>query len=207
MKAELDWLVLKGPVSAFIICLILSAALIGGTWYFEEDMLKKYNSDNDRFQAVSKQYLAVDQEEKLIRKFYPKFVELYDKGIIGQEHRLNWIETLRASGEYIKLPGLRYNISSQVAYTPDYPVNTGSFRIYSSTMKLNLDLLHEGDFRQLLTALNQHAQGTYNLSKCIFHKTNPVDLTNITRGNISAECDLNWFSIKKSDGSVINFSS
>lgn len=207
MKAEFDWSVLKGPLTVFIICLVFCSTLVTGTWYFMDNMLKKYNANNVNFQSISKQYLAVDQEEQLIRQYYPKFVNLYNKGVIGQEHRLNWIETLRSSGEFIKLPALRYNINSQTAFTPDYPVNTASFQIFSSSMVLNLDLLHEGDLQKLLNALNQHAQGTYNLSKCIFRQTNPVDLTNATKGNISTECELRWFSIKNSDGSVINISS
>lgn len=207
MKANFDWSILKGSIFVFIICLIFSSSLISGTWYFKENMLKKYNANNRKFQSISKQYLAVDQEEQLIRQYYPKFVQLYNKGIVGQEHRLNWIETLRASGNFIKLPSLKYNISSQNSFSPDYPVNTGSFKIFSSSMILNLDLLHEGDLRKLIMALDQRAQGAYNLSQCTLRQKNQIDLSNVTRGNISAECELRWFSIKKSDGSVINISS
>ena len=191
----------------FAICMVLSASLIGGTWYFEDQMLRKYNMDKNRFQSVSNQYLAVDQEEQLIREYYPEFVELYNHGVIGQERRLNWIETLRASEENIKLPGMRFKIDSQTRYATDYPLDVGSFQIYSSPMKLNLDLLHEGDLKKLLGDLDQYAQGTYNLSRCTLHKTDKINLENTSKANISAECDLHWFNIKKSDGSVINISS
>ena len=204
MKAEFDWSVLKGPIIVFVICLLISGSLISGTWYFKEKMLKKYNADKRRFQTISNQYLAVDQEEQLIRQFYPKFIKLYEDGVIGQEQRLNWIETLRASGEYIKLPGLKYFITSQKQFTPDFAVNTGSFSIYSSPMKLNLSLLHEGDLQELLNALDKHARGLYNLSRCELAGKATVNLDNAGTGNITAECDLTWFNIKKSDGSEIN---
>ena len=191
----------------FVVCLSFSGSLIGSTWYFKDKMSRKYNIDKSRFQSISNQYLAVDQEEQLVREYYPEFIELYNNGVIGEERRLNWIETLHASEENIRLPGLRFKIDSQTRYTPDYPVNAGSFQIFNSPMKLSLDLLHEGDLQRLLGDLSQHAQGSYNLSKCVLKKANKIDLDNTTKGHISAECDLKWFNIKKSDGSVIKISS
>lgn len=204
MKANIDWSVLKAPIVVFVICLLISSSVVSGTWYFKENMLKKYNADKRRFQTISNQYLAVDQEEQLIRQYYPRFIKLYENGIVGQEQRLNWIETLRASGEYIKLPGLKYTITSQKQFTPDFAVNTGSFNIYSSPMKLILNLLHEGDLEELLSSLNKHARGLYNLSRCEFAGKSTIDLKNASNGNITAECELTWFNIKKSDGSEIN---
>src|SRR5690554_5866304 len=102
MKPEkVDWSVLRVPIMVFVICLILSGSMIGGTWYFKDQMFRRYNVDKSRFQSVSNQYLAVDQEEQLIREYYPEFVKLYNNGVIGHERRLNWIETLRASEENI----------------------------------------------------------------------------------------------------------
>lgn len=205
MKAEkIDWPLLQGAIVAFVSGLVISGALIGGSWYYEDKMQVKYNKDKQLFQSVSSQYLQVDQEEGLINQYYPEFINLYNEGLLGQERRLNWIEVLRASSERIRLPALRYEIASQNQFTPDYPLNKGAFQIYNSTMKLNIDLLHEGDLPRLFEDLNAQAQGRYNVSKCSFRRLGDLKLNDSAQGNISVECELQWFNIKKSDGREIN---
>jgi len=209
MKAEnkLDWSVLQGSVITFVVCIAISATLVGTRWYYKEKMHREYQMQKSRFQSISNQYLAVDQEEKLIRDFYPKFVELYNKGIIGQERRLTWIETLNNAEDRIKLPSITYDIASQTKYTPDYSLNTGNFQIYTSPMKLNMNLLHEGDLKKMLDTLSTNAPGIYNVSNCKLRPSGQIILDNASKGNITAECELKWFNIKKSDGSEIKLSS
>lgn len=209
MKAEnkLDWSVLQGSVITFIISIVISATLIGSTWYYRDKMQREYQLQKSRFQSISNQYLAVDQEEKLIRDYYPKFVELYNKGILGQERRLNWIETLHNAEEQIKLPSITYDIASQTKFIPDYSLNMGNFQIYSSPMKLNMNLLHEGDLQELLNTLDSQAPGIYNVSSCKLSRSGMIKIDDPRKGNITAECELKWFNIKKSDGSEIKLSS
>lgn len=201
---KIDWSVLKGPMIIFVLSLIISTGLVGGTWYFRDTMQKKYNVEKRRFQTVSNQYLAVDQEEKLVRQFLPGFISLYNEGLLGEERRLNWIETLRDASDEIKLISLRYEIGSQAPYTPDYSVNTGIYRMFSSPMKLNMDLLHVGDLERLLGDLNRRALGIYSVSSCkLTRKGSSIEFKAEVAPNISAECDLKWFNLKRSDGSVI----
>ncbi len=210
MKPEkMDWPFLQAALITFAVSLAVSSSLIAGAWYYDRQMQAKYNSDKARFQAISNQYLAVDQEEQLVRQYYPGFIELYNKGVVGPERRLNWIETLRQAGEEIKLPALKYQISSQIKYEPDYKVNTGPFAIYGSTMSLHLSMLHEGDLLKLFEKLNMEADGIYNVTECSFKRsgTGEINTEKMETANIVSECDLKWFNIKKSNGSEINISS
>ena len=206
MKSEVkfDWSVLKGPMIVFSLSVVLSASLVGGTWYFRDTMQKKYSVEKRRFQTVSNQYLAVDQEEKQVKQFLPGFITLYNEGLLGEERRLNWIETLREVSDKIQLLSLRYEIGSQIPYTPDYSVNTGIYRMFSSPMKLNVDLLHVVDLERLFQDLNRQAQGIYNVSSCkLTRRGISVEFKPEVTPNISAECDLKWFNLKRSDGSAI----
>src|SRR3989304_3773187 len=142
MKAEkIDWSVLQGAIISIFISILISGTLIGATWYYNENMLIEHNRQKNRFQNISNQYLAIDQEEKLIRQYYPEFIKLHDKGIIGQERRLSWIETLRRAGEYMKLPVLKFGIEPQSSFGPGYPATPPSSPFQNPTMKLNIDLL------------------------------------------------------------------
>ena len=205
-EKKIDWSVLRSAIIAFIISLTISASLIAGTWYYKDNMEMKYNIDKKRFQTVSNQYLAVDQEEKLVKQYYPEFINLYNHGIIGQERRLNWIEILQGSSERSKFISLRYEIDPQAQYTPDFTLNYGIFKLFNSSMKLNMDLLHIGDLRKLINDLDRKAQGIYNITGCKLKRTGGGQFELTIKPNIAAECELHWFNIKRSDGSDITMS-
>lgn len=203
---KIDWSVLRGAIIVFVISLTISASLIAGTWYYKENMEVKYNVNKKRFQTVSNQYLAVDQEEKLVRQYYPEFINLYNKGIIGQERRLNWIEILHNSSEHSKFISLRYEIDPQAQYTPDFTLNYGIYKLFNSSMKLNMDLLHMGDLRKLIDDLDRNAQGIFNISNCKLKRTGDGRFELEIKPNIAAVCELHWLNIKRSDGSDITLS-
>jgi len=199
-RYDIDWTILRAALITFFMCLLVSSAVIGGSWYFKQEMLKNYKRSQVQFQGISRQYLAIDEEERLIKEYNPLFLTLFDRGVLGEEHRLDWIETIRATGESIKLPALRYKINSQTIYTPEYPVNTGNFSVYSSDMILNLDLLHEGDIFRVLRDLDNKALGTYSVSGCKFLRISDEVKEDHTEANMSADCNLQWYTIKNSDG-------
>ena len=200
---HIDWSIIRGSLIGLIISLLLGGLLIGSSFYFKEQMKKEYVRNNAGFQSISQRYLAVDEEEKLIRKFYPRFIKLYNQGVIGKEHRLNWIEVLRSAGEAIMLPSLSYEIKSQNIYTPAFSVNLGRFQIFSSEMSLDMQLLHEGDLFSLLKSLDENAKGRYSISRCSMDNRLPGITDNISVANIGLKCDVIWFTIKLADGTEL----
>ncbi len=205
-RDELDWSVIKFPTIIFIVVLLVSVALIYGSWTFKEDMFSEYKKNKAMFTAISQQYLAVDENEKIIRQYYPEFIALYKKGFVGREHRLNWIETLRAASERIKLPGLTYDISPQEEYSPEFSTNMGRFALYSSTMKLNISMLHEGDLSRFIEDINEHVEGIFTITKCRFIRTSKKLIEKRDAKNIIADCELQWINIRMADGSEIKLS-
>ncbi len=199
-RSDIDWSVLRGSLILFFLCLIISACLLIGSYYFKDNMHKEYMRNNAMFQSVSNRYFAVDEEEKLIKKFYPLFVDLYNEGVIGRERRLNWIEMLRKAGEEIKIPGLSYEIKSQEVYKPGFPVKLGKYKLYRSVMNLNMQLLHEGDLFRLLQALDNNALGSYNVSNCTIASKGKEISDNTESGNLIVRCELAWYTIKLANG-------
>ncbi len=200
-KADLS--VLKGAIIVFVISLALSSGLIWSGWYFKEKMHSEFNKSKALQRSVAENYVAIDQEKVLINKFLPAFRRLHAMGVFGQEQRLNWIETLRNSGERLKLPALRYEIDSQDLYSPTYQVNTGPFMIYASPMTLNLELVHEIDLLDILQDLDRNADGIYNLNSCNLNRRSAEINRDKLESYVIADCELMWFNIKKPDGSSI----
>ena len=202
-REDLDWPVLTGSIATLLASIVVCGLLIGSSFYFQKRMALEFNLNNKQFQDISKHYLAVDEEEKVIRNYYPRFIELYNNGVIGKEQRLNWIEALRDSGDKLRLPGLNYEIKSQEVYTPEFSANLGRYQLFNSEMALNMQILHEGDLLKLFDMLDSKAAGSYSVSECKFSRVSPMIAMNPRKANILTKCDLNWFTIKLADGREI----
>lgn len=198
--SKADFATLRGALGVFAMCLLVGGMLVGASYYFREEMATEYRNHQLRFRDVSRKYLAVDDEERIIENAYPEFVRLFDSGILGRELRLSWIEALRRADAAIGLPTLDYRINSQTIYEPPFPVNLGAFDIRVSEMSLSVGLLHEGDLINLLSALDTTADGLYSVSRCEAIRVNDYDLNDRTRPKIKADCVLDWFTVDLKGG-------
>jgi hypothetical protein len=203
-REDIDWRVLRGALVGFVLSAVVGGVLAGGGHALMQAKQLEFTRNNALFQGISGKYLAVDEEEKQIKRYFPRFLDLYQGGIIGREERLNWIETLRDAGERLRVPSLNYEINSQNTFAPSFPLDLGRYQLYSSEMSLSLQALHEGDLLRLLQLLDTRATGLYSISACRMSKTTQVlDLSSGDKGNILVQCDLNWFTIKLADGTEI----
>lgn len=187
----------------FLIAVLISVGAISASWIFKENMRAEYTKQSNMFVAVSNKYLSIDSNLAIARQYYTPFLDLYNRGVFGKEHRLNWIEVLHESSERIQLPSLTYSIDAQKEYGQEIPVNFGNFKLYSSTMKINLKMLHEGDLLNFIDDLNAHAEGMFTISECSMSRLSDVLVKQHDATNITAYCELQWLNIHKSDGTVI----
>lgn len=204
MKIEfLDWSILRLPLIIFTTVCLVAVSIVSVSHYYRQEMEREFDRYQADFRSISSQYLHVDEEEMLIREYYPEFIGLYKEGLIGKERRLDWIESLQAISEILEIPSLRYEISSQAPLTAHLPIDSGRFNIYQSVMKINLDMLHEVDLVRFLDRINKAAQGFYSVSSCnLTRKNRDIDLQS-EQANVAAECNLNWYSIRTADGDEI----
>ena len=201
MKFEyVEWPYLRSALVLFVGAAALGASLLAGSAVFESRMERDYLYHSERLAEISRRYLAVDEEEKVIRDYLPRFVELDKNGLSGEERRLSWIETLQDAGDTLRLPSLGYEIKAQKPYRPGAASLPGRYRVFVSEMTLSMQLLHEGDLFALIELLDERAQGVYTVSSCEMTR-NFVELTdNPVAGNITAACLLEWFTVKPADG-------
>ncbi len=200
---NMDWPYLRGAVTVFISVTTLSVSLLAASAYFESQMEQEYRHNSEQLRALSRRYLAVDEEENVIKDYFPRFMDLYNTGLLGKEQRLNWIEVLQDAGDRLQLPSLSYEIRAQKHHLPEFPTPPGRYDIFVSEMTLTMQLLHEGDLFALLNLLNERAKGLYTVSGCELTR-NFVELTdNPGAGNVTATCLLKWFSIRLTDDSEI----
>ena len=199
-----DWPYLRGALAAFAGAVALSASLLAGSAYFERRMEREYRHNNERLDVISRRYRAVDEEEKVIKDYLPRFTDLHKTGLLGRERRLSWIEALQDAGDRLGLPSLGYEIRAQRPYPPGFAAPPGRYRVFASEMTLNMQLLHEGDLFALLALLDERAQGLYTVSACELTRNFTALTDNPAAGNVGANCVLEWFSIVPAEVPELN---
>jgi len=195
--ADIDWTVLRGAFALLLVSVVLSGGVLGGSYYFWSKMDREYRRQNSKLLSIRRRYQSIDDEERAIQTYLPRFRQLEEGGVIGREQRLNWIEKLREVSQALKLPSVQYSIDTQVPYKPEFPVpEMTSFRIYASRMTVSLGLLHEEDLPRLLAELGRAATGLYSVSKCSIRRNGMAFARSPTTPNLTAECELQWMTVR-----------
>ena len=195
--AKVDWRVLRGALVLLVICVATSAGLMGASYSFWKEQDRTHNAARSAMLGARTQYQNIDEEEKIIEAYFPLYRALESKGIIGKERRLDWIDNLRRAAQRVELPALSYVIDSQQRFKPDFLIQSGSYQIYSSSMKLDLGLLHEEDLSALLNNLDRRAGGLYTVADCDLRRSQPTFVKKPDAVNLTAACGLQWLTIKQ----------
>jgi len=194
--ADIEWSMLRGALIGLAIAVAVSVGMLAASYQFWESTDKSLKSVQSQLRASRTKYRTVDDQEAMIAAFYPRFVELEGKGIIGSERRLNWIENLSRADENLKLPSLAYSIDTQAPFTAEFPLASGAFRLYASQMNLTLGLLHGQDLFSLLGTLEENAEGIYSVDRCSLSRRRDVP-GSPREAHLTSSCQLRWFTIKK----------
>jgi len=190
----------------YILGLLLGITSAWVTWYYKQAMYLQYLATEQRFHATVNRYLAVNEEARLVREYYPYVLGLHEHGVLGQERRLDWLASLQRSGKRLGLSVLNYRIGAQEEFQPVSRFAGSDYRIYYSPMWLDINLLHEGKLFELFAELDVYAPGIYTVSSCTLSRLHGEINHNALQDNIRTECELLWFNIKKQDGGVIDLS-
>lgn len=186
-----------------IVFLVLMA-LIGGGSLWSTLMLQKGGEKNikqasaARMEVQGKLARARDEEQELRDKI-GRFQLLKDRGFIGEEKRLDWVETLARIKKARRLSKLEYEFAPQrlvdASILPGGAI-AGGYEIVSSQMKLRLNLLHERELLDFLTELRSAVQAMVQVRSCAIE---PITDRAI-RGNnaqLKADCTLEWITLRE----------
>jgi hypothetical protein len=133
------------------------------------------------------------------------FKKLVDNSVIGDENRLSWVEVVQQIADAKKLDSVRYSIASQVMLDKGTLHNKyRNIDVFKSVMALDMKILHEGDLFEMLEALEKEAKGLVTVDKCEMELINKQINEGVIRPNakhnLTARCELGWYTLKRSKG-------
>ena len=193
--ADIDWSMLRGALIVLIIVLVVGAALVASSWIFWERMDKQASRLERELRNAKREWMTIDDRKNMIATYLPLFEDLSERGIIGREFRLDWIETLTDARERLKIPDLEYVIKAQEPYVPEFSIASGVYQPFASVMTIDAGLLHEGDLVDLLRALDTRARGLYSVKSCSIDRRRDTP-GRPTEPHLGSNCDLEWFTLK-----------
>lgn len=192
-----DWDLLRLPVAILSSAVVVSAILIVAAVAYNGNQLAVSSKLESDLTAAKRRYENARRDKTLYRQYVETYLDYSERGIIGAEQRLNWIEELQEINKQLKLPTLKYEISPQtVAGIPGVEIPE-NISIRSSAMHLSAGLLHEGDGLFILEALKKEAGGFYALQSCKMDARLPEGRLDY-RPNVAyvdMDCELNWYTI------------
>jgi hypothetical protein len=154
--------------------LVLLLAAGGGLIWHAKHVLRKENQQvaaarEERGQARER-LSRIAEEEREVREKIEVYRRLKELNIIGAERRLEWVDAMARIRASRELLDLRYQVARQKLLT-SVPGKPASVDFYSSTMSVDLALLHEGDLLGFLSDLRNSGNAYYSVQRCSVART------------------------------------
>ena len=197
---EVDWVYLRKSLWIAGAATLLSGAFLWFSIYHLGTQTTGFQVVKAQRDQMYQQYIAAKEDAVIIRQYANRFKQLQLAGVIGDENRLDWAEVARGSANEMKLVSVRLQIEPQKAFSAAYLLNTEGYTIFASPMKLQLQLSHEVDLLDLIAHLNSRALGLFHVDSCRLERAGEGVALRLERANVSASCDLTWFTIVEGNG-------
>ncbi|HEV8094328.1 MAG TPA: hypothetical protein VGP71_01295 [Burkholderiales bacterium] len=151
--------------AAFVMLLAAGLALI---WTARQTLAQEHrklaSAQADR-RHVAERLLRIAHEEREVRDHVELYQRLKDLRILGEERRLEWVEALTRIRAEHELLDLRYQVERQKVLKT-LPGSPAGLDLRSSSMTVELALLHEGDLLRFLGDLRASGNAYYSVRHC-----------------------------------------
>ena len=171
------------------------AAVIAASQYLDQTRVQHKIAVADR-QASQTKLSRATEEEREIREKLVDYRRLLARGVIGDERRLEWVETIGQIKNEHKLFEIKYRIDPQRKL--DLPGVTSSseieFRV--SALKVDMQLLHEGDLLVFLDGLRSKLKAHVLVRSCSIDRLNRSGQDRGISPRLRADCVIDLVTIR-----------
>lgn len=192
----------------FIVFIVLSI-LLAGAWYgygeVEKELQAQERPKVQKLNSLQSQVNFLQQQVRLYEQYGDKYQELVKKGLVKQQDRVFWTDSLiRITDEYI-IPDLNFSFSAEK------PLSSGQFSkikipnglFFFSRVKLSMALQHEEDLIRVFETISQKISPLYLVESCTtkLKDTDHEVYANfdLMAGNVTADCTLIVFHTHSKD--------
>ena len=183
-----------------LIIFVLLSALFGAAWYgygeIQKELVAQEKPKIQKLNSLRSQVKFLQQQVRLYQEYGEKYEELVKKGLVKQQDRVFWTDSLiKLKDEYL-IPDLSFSFS------PEKPLSSGQFSkikipngmFFYSDVTLKMSLQHEEDLVRVFESISQNISPLYLVQNCDTKLKDSGHEINanfdLMAGNINASCSL-----------------
>lgn len=188
-----------------LIAILVLVALGAGAWkFFKEKQIEIKKEETVKLKelnSLQSQVQFLQQQVSLYRQYGEKYKDLVRKGIIKEQDRVFWADSLIQMQKALVMPDFTFQ------FTPEQPLDSRRFErirlekgiFYFSRLNLTMSLQHDEDLLRFLNAINERISPFYLIDGCSYEMKNGKEEQmeegveahfNPEAGNIDTQCSL-----------------
>lgn len=183
---------LKAALSVVLLAMLLASAAVFWSHKLSDSADLALQQQRSALQAAQQRLNQGQVQQQLIATHQSAYQALAERGFIGPEHRLAWVEAAQKANQDAGLYGLNYRLAPRTA-TPTSRAQ--GLPVGQTVMTLTLPLLLESDLPRFLAALKARAPGVYHVRGCSLTRLSSSAFEATHQPRLQAECELLWFTV------------
>ena len=163
---------------------------------YESRQIEKYDKAVETLRTTHTLYINMVNDIDLLEQYRNLYSGYKSSGLIGEERRLSWIESLENTNKVLKLPTLTYSLLPQEEFIrPGLKVKSG-VELNGSAMELTMGLLHEEDILAVLEGLRLSIKNLFTVESCSLSRSSNIGVPLDTKNtNLRSKCTIRWVTI------------
>jgi hypothetical protein len=151
-------------------CLVLAIAGAGGYVAAKDHLQKMRTATAAQRTEIQTKLASATEEEREIKANLQQYQSLAARGIVGEEKRLDWVDTLTAIKNERRLFNISYSIEPQKNLDyPGFTPGVGVKFVYSR-VAIEMPLLHEEDLLNFIDDLTKRSKAYLSARNCDVHR-------------------------------------
>lgn len=188
-----DAAMLRPAIVIFLLSLVAAVAMVGASHLLLASSSLAQLQARQAREAAVKRYAQITDQQRQIVQYQARFLQLQQRGLIGDERRLDWIEAIKQSQAARQLAPITYAIEAQQPLQLENSFDSAGYQLLASRMTLHMEALHEIDLLDLLGDL-QRSGGFFTVQECSI-KRGGMTASATQASALLADCTLNWLSL------------
>lgn len=192
---------IQWSLAVLLICVALAAAIIFGARFADQSVRAEERKTSAARSEIRDKLARARDEEQEIRAKITRYQDIVARGYINPEQRLDWIDRIAQIRATRKLIDVQYELAPQkpmdAALLPE-GAKGGGYEFMSSSMKLQMQLLHENDLLGFLSDLRSGVRAMVVVRRCDVERLAPQPASDrATRAQLKADCDIDMVTLRE----------
>jgi len=193
---NIDWPYLRRPLILLFAAIFFSGSISYAAYLYQLQQSERYEQAMSTLRSTHNLYKNIVNDLDLLEQYRNLYSGYKASGLVGEERRLSWIESLQGTNKVLRLPTLTYSLLPQEEFArPGFKAPRG-VEVKSSPMQLTMGMLHEEDLFAVLEGLKLSIKNLFTVDSCQIKRISAVDKSLDTKSaNLNSICMIRWVTI------------